>query len=208
VDFPIDLPTVLLAVLVLLSSFPYATAEIVEPTEGPVSYAGLMKFQHNAEELTGSTAWVHSIPTWGPLGDVYMTNTPPTTQVDYASLPPGVVVDSRAHTSVMDEIWVHADTNSWVTFDRFMYPGWHAYMLKGEHGQEMQRLPIMPRGDLGLISVAVPQGEHYLVLRFEDTPPRVLGTMLTLLSAAVLGVWGIWSFAQRVRGRGQTLEHA
>jgi hypothetical protein len=200
----VDLPTLLLATLVLLSSYPYATAEIVEPTEGPVSFAGLMKFQHNAEELTGSTAWVHTIPTWGPLGDVYMTNVPPTTQVDYASLPAGVVVDSRAHSSIMDEIWVHADTDSSVMFDRFMYPGWHAYLLDKEHGQAVQRLPITPRGDFGLISVAVPQGEHYIVLRFEDTPPRVFGTGLTLLSASALALWGGWTVlprAHRIRMR-------
>src|SRR5262249_31234433 len=36
----LDLQTLLLASLILLSSYPYTTAEIIEPAEGPVSFAG------------------------------------------------------------------------------------------------------------------------------------------------------------------------
>ncbi len=192
----LDLTTLLLATLVLLSSYPYATAEIIEPVEGPVSFAGLMKFQRDAGELTGSTAWVKTIPTWGPLAEVYMSNQAPTTQVDYALLPNGIVVDSRGHSSVHDEIWVHAEQAGNITFDRFMYPGWHAYILVREHGQPTQSLRIETVGELGLISVPVPQGEHSLLLRFEDTMPRVIGTMLTMICVCVVGIWSLWTLRQ------------
>ncbi len=195
------LPVLALAALVLLSSYPYVTAEIVEPEEGPVSYAGLMAFQRNAGELTGSTAWVETIPTWGPLGDVYLTNAAPTTQVDYGALPKEVVVDSRAHDSTRDLLWFRAERDSVVPFTRFMYPGWHAYLLDAPDGAPVRRLPVEPRGQLGLISVPVPAGEHYLLLRFEDTPSRTLGTWLSLVSAAGMGAWALWRAADALRGR-------
>ncbi|MEP7199330.1 MAG: 6-pyruvoyl-tetrahydropterin synthase-related protein [Chloroflexota bacterium] len=202
----LDLPTLLLASLVLLSSYPYTTAEIVEPTEGTVSFSGLMKFQRDAGELTGSTAWVRTIPTWGPLAEVYLKNNSPTTQVDYASLPATVVVDSRGHSSVHDEIWFRAESDSSISFNRFMYPGWHAYLLDREHGNAIQRLPVEPRGDLGLITVPVPQGEHFLLLRFEDTPPRIVGTWLTVVSALGVGAWTVWKIVKRLNVR--TLERS
>lgn len=196
----LDITTLLLASLVLLSSFPYTTAEIIKPAEGPVSFAGLVRFQRSAGELTGSTAWVHTIPTWGPLADVYLQNEAPTTQVDYASLPDGVVVDSRSHSSIHEEIWVHAEQDgSRISFNRFYYPGWHAYLLDSEHGRPTQRLPIEPRGELGLMSIAVPRGEYYLLLRFEDTPPRVIGTWLSVLSLSGVGVWAVWKARKRSR---------
>ena len=194
-----DATHVPLAALVLLASYPYATAEIVDPVEGPVSFAGLMRFQHGAGELTGSTAWVHTIPTWGPLADLYMAGTPPTTQVDYATLPADVVVDSRRYSSIKDELWLRADNDSQIPFTRFMYPGWHAYLLDGEHGHPIQRLPIEPRGDLGLMTVPVPKGEHYLLLQFEDTPPRTVGSALTVLSLVAILLWAGWVLARRAR---------
>jgi hypothetical protein len=186
-----QLPLLLIIILILLSSYPYTTAEIIEATEGEVSFAGLMKFQHEAGELTGSTAWVGTIPRWGPLAEVYLNNATPTTQVDYANLPEGVVVDSRGHSSIHDEIWFRAEQDSHITFNRFFYPGWHAYLLDGEHGKPTQRLTIEPRGEFGLITVYVPRGEHFMVLRFEDTPPRIIGTWLTLLSVLGVVAWGI-----------------
>ncbi|MBI5879290.1 MAG: glycosyltransferase family 39 protein [Chloroflexi bacterium] len=195
------LPVLALAALVLLSSYPYVTAEIVDPEEGPVSFAGLMTFQRNAGELTGSTAWVETIPTWGPLGDVYLTNDAPTTQVDYGALPPEVVVDSRAHDSVSDLLWFRADKDSVVPFTRFMYPGWHAYLLDAPGGAPVRRLPVEPRGKLGLINVPVPAGEHFLLLRFEDTLARTLGAWLSVISLTGMGAWALWRAAVALKGR-------
>lgn len=197
----LDLSLVLLAALVLLGSYPYATAEIVEPIEGPVSFGGLMRFEHGAGELTGSTAWVHTIPTWGPLADLYLAGTPPTTQVDYGTLPADVVVDSRGYSSIKDELWFRAENDSRIPFTRFMYPGWHAYLLDAEHGHPIQRLAIEPHGDLGLITVPVPKGEHFLLLQFEDTPPRIAGTMLSALSMAGMLLWACWAVLRRTRRR-------
>jgi len=62
-------PLIILTTLIILSSYPYLQAEITEPAEGPVSLAGLMRFQQSADEMTGSTAWVKEIPKWSPMAD-------------------------------------------------------------------------------------------------------------------------------------------
>ena len=48
------------------------------------------------------------------------------------------------------------------------------------------------------MTVEVPGGEHVLLLRFEDTPVRVAGTLITLLTGfLVVAAWG-WE----VKGKG------
>jgi len=83
-----------------------------------------------------------------------------------------------------------------------MYPGWHAYLLDAEHGRPIQRLAIEPRGELGVITVPVPKGEHYLLLQFEDTPPRIAGAILSALSVAAIILWACWAVLRRARRRG------
>jgi hypothetical protein len=61
-----------LCALVILASYPYLRVQISEPAEGPVSLAGLMRFQQSSDEMTGSTAWVKEIPVWSPMADYYM----------------------------------------------------------------------------------------------------------------------------------------
>ena len=41
-------------------------------------------------------------------------------------------------------------------------------------------------GPYGQIGVPIPEGEYFLLLRFEDTPVRMLGRMVSALSAAAL----------------------
>ncbi|TMC59698.1 MAG: hypothetical protein E6J26_03250 [Chloroflexi bacterium] len=113
-------------------------------------------------------------------------------------------MDSRGHSSIHDEVWVHAENDGHITFDRFMYPGWRAYLLDREHGQPIQALPVEPRGELGLLSVTVPRGEHFLLLRFEDTPPRIVGTALTMACLLFTAMWGLWKLA-RTRRRSHRL---
>ena len=52
------------------------------------------------------------------------------------------------------------------------------------------------------MEVPVPQGEHFLELRFEDTPVRVAGkwvSVATLLAVVAAGVG--WRLVRRSRGR-------
>ncbi len=58
----LSLPLLALAAVVILGSYSYLQVQISEPVEGPVSLAGLMRFQQSSDEMTGSTRWVKEIP--------------------------------------------------------------------------------------------------------------------------------------------------
>ncbi len=205
-------PIVAVIALILLSSYTYLQVEIKEPAEGPVSLAGLMRFQQSSDEMTGSTAWVKAIPTWSPMADAYINQdlaglpvTPVTTKVDmnlnYAELALG----SEAHSTVMEEVYFctnkkegacHPSDERRITFNHFYYPGWRAYLLDGKHGQPIQELPIEPEttGTLGRMTVpvpSVPDGSGYILLRFEETTPRLIGKYLSLTTLAFLLIGGL-----------------
>jgi len=215
----LTLPLLSTILVVMLASYSYLQVQISEPIEGPVSLAGLMRFQQSADEMTGSTAWVKEIPTWSAAADYYISQDQrgePVQAVDslldttapgfdYETLGGGTV----AHSTVMEEVYFCTDYNreekrcsprddKVLVFNQFYYPGWRAYLLDGEHGTPLQTLEVIPEttGTLGRITVPVPPvGEGYILLRFEDTPPRTIGkaitwsTLLLLIAGAIGVVW-------------------
>ncbi|MGQ9566974.1 MAG: glycosyltransferase family 39 protein [Anaerolineae bacterium] len=184
-----------LGLLVLLGSYPYLQAEVVEePKEGPVSLAALMRFQQGSDEMTGATVWTKEIPRWSPMADLHVAGKPVTTLVDYAAIPPGGVlgVHSLEMSSVHEKVWVYAaDEKQEVVFYRFYYPGWHAYLLD-EHTEEvLAEAPIHTVGPEGRMAVRVPSGRYLLLLRFEDTPVRRVGKALSAATVSLLLTVGV-----------------
>jgi len=183
----------LLAVIVW-GSWPYLWPQIIPPKEGPVSLAGLMRFQQSSGEMVGLTAWadIKAKPTWGPLADLYVAGKPVESKLAYSLLPAGMTVQALRHRTILDELRVTSAQGGKVTFYTQYYPGWRAYL----DGREVA---VVPEGDLGWMTVEVPAGEHVLLLRFEDTPVRVAGTVITLLTGFwVVAVWG-WDLYRRRR---------
>jgi hypothetical protein len=207
----IPLALVALAAVVVMGSYGLLRVEISEPAEGPVGLAALMRFQQSSDEMTGSTAWVKEIPTWSPMADEYITKeragepvTPVASMVDYTTLnynqETGFVVNSEARTTISEEVWYWSPLEGRrIVFNHFYYPGWNAYLLDGRHGTPVQKLPIIPEeeGTLGRMTVPVPAGEGYVLLRFEDTPPRTVGRIISLATAAVLAAVGLFGWWQR-----------
>ncbi len=209
----LSLPLFVLVAAVLLSSYPLLRVEIVEPAEGPVSLAGLMRFERDADELTGSTAWVKEIPTWSPMAEYYINLdkagkpvTPVTTKVDYGAVDgKHLVVGSVANNTVMEEVYFCTDVNEQtktcsprddqrIVFNQFFYPGWRAYLLDGMHGNPVQELPIIPEeeGTLGRMTVPVPAtGEGYILLQYGDTPPRIVGRWISLATLVLVLAIGL-----------------
>lgn len=62
------------------------------------------------------------------------------------------------------------------------FPGWEAYSYKG-------KVDIYPSGDLGLITAKVTAMDQELKLIFKDTPIRVVGNTISLVSFAILFGW-------------------
>jgi hypothetical protein len=196
----LSLGLVALVAVVLLSSYPLLRVEIREPAEGPVSVAALMRFQQSSDEMTGSTAWTKVIPTWSGMADTYITLerngepvVPVTSFVDYDTLDynktTGFVVYSEAHNSVMEEDYYWSPlAGRRIVYNQFYYPGWRAYLLDGKGGKPVQELEIIPEetGTLGRMTVPVPAGEGYVLLRFEDTPPRIVGRLISQITLGLL----------------------
>jgi hypothetical protein len=187
--------TVALVGLVVFGSYAYLSPQIIEPAEGPVSLAGMMRFMRDSDQMTGSVAWTHEVPRWSAFAEyVIDEGQAPELKVDLASLPKPrrrLAVDLQGSSTTSQSLWVHAEEEGRIIFNIFYYPGWHAYILEGRGGGVERELEILPHGSLGRISVCVPVGEYYLLLRFEDTPVRVAGQWLSSLSLlAVLALLG------------------
>ena len=196
------LAVVALAVLVILGSYAYLMPQIVEPAEGPVSLQGLMQFQRSAGEMTGSTTWVHEILTWSPMAQHIVTQDKPLiTKVDFGSLPAKrkerIIVGTKGYGTTFEKIVFRARKEGRITFNTFYYPGWHAYLLESEEGPIERELKIVPHGTWGKITVTVPEGDHYLLLRFEDTPVRVVGKYVTALSVFIMFAALGWKASDR-----------
>lgn len=178
---PLPLLAALLAVIVL-GSYPYLQPELIDPPQGPVSQAGLMRFEQASGELTGMTAWAtrERPPSWSPLADVYVAGGMVTDKVVHGDLPAGVQAITTRHTTVREEVQISATQAFTLSFYTPYYPGWRATV-------DGKPVTITPAGDLGHMTVPVPAGEHQVALWFGDTLPRTVGTILSLL-AAVAGV--------------------
>lgn len=188
-DTPLPAPTTLILVaLLVLGSRPYMQARM---SEQEVSPAGLIRFQQSSDEMTGSTAWVQRIPTWSPMADYYIAGKPITSKINYGALyaQPGRVHAQTLQLRVDRELIEYsAERSVLLTFNTFYYPGWRAYLLDPATNAVVEELPIALRGELGLITVRVPAGTGRVLLRFEDTPIRKLGTAVSRCSLALAGI--------------------
>jgi hypothetical protein len=207
---PLSLPLLGLAALVILGSYSYLQVQISEPAEGPIGLAGLMRFQQTSDEMTGSTAWVKEIPTWSPMADYYISQDnqglpvkPVDSKLDYTVFDyETFAARSVAHNTVSEELYYAnlSDEPRTIVFNHFYYPGWNAYLLDGEHGTRRQQVAVVPEasGALGRMTVQAPPGEGYLLLVYEDTPPRAAGGIITLMT---LGLMIAISAVRRLRRR-------
>ncbi len=213
----LNLSTLLLALLVILGSYPYLRAETIDPTpqQGPVSPAALMRFQQSSDEMTGAPKWVDlsQRPMWSDMAELYVqADDPPlrpdatkaeidaaiarqlaavTSKVDYRLMPQNetLAVWTLELGAAHEKLWVVAgDDQQRVVFNIAWFPGWKAYRLAGEDGPIVEELPLEREdGPLARIVVRPRQGTHVVLLRFEDTPVRTFAKRVTLLGGLLLG---------------------
>ncbi len=197
----VNLSLISLVTLIILGSYPYLRAEVRDPkpNEGPVSLGALFRYQQSADDMTGSTAWTRRIPGWSVLAEQVVQGGSIDTRVNYTAIPPGNVlgVHSVEMSTVHELVWVYAaDDQQNVTFFVPYYPGWTAYVyedlgppiepLKARVGRLVDKPLLRTTKYEGWIVVPVPQGEHFLEIRFEDTPVRRVGKWISLASLAAL----------------------
>ena len=142
---------------------------------GPVTLERLRLFE--AAGNVGTTAQNEFLPAAvaampPPPGD-------PAEKINRASLPPGATAEVVEARPASLRVWVSSASESVLTLLTFAFPGWRG---------EVDGAPaaITPSKPHGLITVAMPAGEHTLTLRLTDTPARSLGWAVSAL--ALLGL--------------------
>ncbi|MDQ4077483.1 MAG: hypothetical protein M3220_14705 [Chloroflexota bacterium] len=184
------MPVALLLCLTLVAgSYSYVHAEYIEPAEGPVSFAGLMRFQQSAGEMTGQSACVkrEDIPTWSPLADVWVSGGEVNSRFDYGALAASAWAGNAQQRTTQEIIEVRLEEPQTVRWYITHYPGWHVYRLPLESDEVIEELTITPAPRTCHITVEAPSGHYRLLARFEDTPARVAGQWATVLSMLVVG---------------------
>jgi len=105
----------------------------------------------------------------------------PIDKVNRASLPQEASVVVLEHGPVHDKLLVTTSERFVLRFFTFYFPGWRAY-IDGEN------VPVEIAEPEGFITVRVPAGQHEVLVRFEDTPPRQIGWIITALGLVGLVV--------------------
>ncbi|MEI2690086.1 MAG: hypothetical protein V9H69_10370 [Anaerolineae bacterium] len=160
----LNLSTLLLALLLILGSYPYLRAETIDPTaqQGPVSPAALMRFQQSSNEMTGAPQWVDLVAASHVVGHgravragrqrprcspdatkaeidaaIARQLAAVTSKVDYRLMPQNetLAVWSQELGAAHERLWVHAGApDQKIVFNIAWFPGWRAYLLDGETG--------------------------------------------------------------------------
>jgi hypothetical protein len=170
-----DLP----AVLVLALFFVVANYAYTQPqhTDAVFNYQTQMEFEVKDRELLGDTVWMTGErPQASPLVEQYING---------EKLQKGVVVDGDAYVETVRyggqsvDLRVVANTPTRILVYTRYFPGWNATI-------DEQPAPIDPYNEQGLIGLQMPAGEHNIRLRFEDTPPRQIGALISMISVGIV----------------------
>jgi hypothetical protein len=90
-------------------------------------------------------------------------------------------VEILEHGPLSDRFAVSTPKKLILRIYTFYFPGWKAYV----DGEEVE---ISVAGPEGFITLPVPKGDHDVTVRFEDTPPRVVGWIVSAIGVLMLVV--------------------
>ncbi|MCX7838182.1 MAG: hypothetical protein N2559_01815 [Anaerolineae bacterium] len=160
-------------VLIIAVSYPYTQPQ---HTEAVFTLQTQIEFELKEGELLGDTIWMTGDrPKDSPLVEQYLSGEP---------LRKAIALDAHAHVETIrtggHSTILHVDASAparVLVYTRY-FPGWTAY-------RDGERIAIEPYGEQGLILVHVPAGSHIVTLRFEDTPIRRIGAVISLLALFV-----------------------
>ena len=114
----------------------------------------------------------------------------PVDRVNRAVLPEGAQLEIIEHGPLHDRFAISTPNGFVLRLYTFYFPGWRAYL----DGAEVE---IKVAGPEGFITLWVPKGEHQVLVRFGDTPPRRAGWVISIVGWAVLAValFLMWPFS-------------
>jgi hypothetical protein len=188
----LDPRVLVLALVAVLGSFAYTTPQytpIPESAEGPLM---TIEFELEYTDMRGMTAWTEEFPTDSPLVEQYLTGGP---LVTAEALAPGATVEMIRAGGASDELWVRSAEGTPLQFYTYYFPGWRVFV----DGQRLPDSDLRPEPPYGLLTIDVPAGEHHVLLRWGDTPLRLLGKVLTLFCLALALFLVAWPSIRRRR---------
>ena len=178
-----SVPAYLLGLIVALGSLSYTMPQYTEPSPRSEEPVAVIDFELvYPPDRTGMMAWTQEQPMTTPLVPQYLAGEP---LMKAHSLGDDSTVEMVRHGGSSDEIIVRGNVPTSIEFYTYYFPGWKAKV-------DGQPVPIRPSGRFGLIALDVPAGEHHVTLRFEDTPIRVIGKVISLCCLALAGWLALW----------------
>jgi len=162
--------------LIVVASFPYT---LPQHTDAVFNYQTQMEFEVVDRELLGDTIWTTERPQDSPLVAQYIAGEKLTRAI---ALDAHATVETMRYGGQSVEVRVNATAPARIQFYTRYFPGWVG-SLNG------QPLALEPFGEQGLILARVPAGAFDLKIRFEDTPPRQIGALIS--GIGLLGVLGL-----------------
>ncbi len=176
---------------ILLFALPVLYPPMWSPDFGPTERRDIIEWERRSLAL-GTTSTGDYLPAKAALVTMYPAPTliesyarpGPVDRVNRASLPDDVKVEIVEQGPLHDRFAVSVPQGRKKIILRlftFYFPGWRAYV-------DGERVEIEVAGPEGFITVPVPQGEHEVLVRFEDTPPRTAGWVISAAGLALLSV--------------------
>jgi hypothetical protein len=168
----------LLLLVVVLGSFAYTLPQytpVEDWREQPQAVVRWDRF--STADRVAMMAHTQEQPTTGPMEAQYLAGEP----LQVATILDGTgTVDTLRHGGSSDEVLVKADGPVRLQFYTYDFPGWQV-TIDGVLVIHRHEPPY------GLITVDVPDGEHHVSLRMGGTPPRTVGSAISLIAALAIG---------------------
>ncbi len=95
----------------------------------------------------------------------------------------GEVIEKMRWRYLLKEFSVKMDTPGEIKLNTLYFPGWRAAV-------DAKDVLVNFTKD-GIITLTAPQGTHTIGIWYADTLPRRIGNVLSILSLAIITVWGI-----------------
>jgi len=171
---------------ILLLALPVLYPPMWSPDFWPTGPHDIIAWEQHSLAL-GTTSTADFMPTEAALVTVHpeasliesYVRPGPVDRINRASLPEGARVEIIEHGPLYDSFSVYMPDEFILRLFTFYFPGWRAYV----DGEEVE---IQVGDPEGFITLMVPAGEHEVVVRFEDTPPRTAGWIISAAGLTVL----------------------
>ena len=171
--------SLILLLVVVLGSFDYTLPQYtpIEPwREQPEAVIRWDRF--SPTDRVGMVVYAEKQPTTSPMEAQYLGGEP----LQVATILAGTgTVETLRHGGASNEVRVQADGPVTVQFYTYDYPGWRVTI-------DRQSITHQHKPPYGLITVDVPAGEHRVSIRMGSTPPRTVGSVISLLAVLAIGV--------------------